>query len=119
MQKQSTTTEVQTHTPGPWTCHVVIDGRADLRSDMIQPEYCINRKTNFGGASAAPIVSRAEAAANARLIADSPDLLDFVRAVANWFHTGSAPLSAHTLLFDDDVTVQEAAERLIAKVDAR
>lgn len=64
----------ETHTPGPWRCDVVIDGRADFASSLIQPQYVINRR-----GVGSPIIPRLEAAANARLMAAAPELLDALK----------------------------------------
>lgn len=74
------------HTPGPWTCDVVIDGRANFADAKIQPEYVINR-SGVGS----PIIPRLEAAANADLIAAAPDLLHFVRVFAEVPTEGEVP----------------------------
>jgi len=97
-----TDTTIAMHTPGPWTCHVVIDGARDLSSQDIQPTYAINKNSLT---PSWPVVSRAEAAANARLIAAAPDLLAALKNFQNY-----------------DLTLEErqnAAIAAIAKAEGR
>lgn len=93
------------HTPGPWTCDVVVDGRSSITAaeSIIQPTYAINCSGH-----AWPQVARAEAFANARLIAAAPELLEAAKhATMEWRLHGQ---------LTDSCRVLEAA---IAKAEGR
>lgn len=95
---------MSTHTRGPWTIEQATDGR--------RKGYIRGPKSNgAGGRIAVARVSEAgngpsEQAANARLIAAAPDLLEALRQIREAVCSGMGTLPA------DDIERAEAAIRL-------
>jgi len=83
----------QTHTPGPWShANPNVAGNMNVRGDgkdiacVYAPEWGYDAPTN-----------RLESAANARLIAAAPDLLEAGEAVIAAWESGDLAAAVHSL----------------------
>jgi hypothetical protein len=100
----TTTTEAKPHTPGPWTVHPLSVGVCDGQHGSDQGCRCLAEAEILE-------VPRAEAIANARLIASAPDL----HAAAHGAWRLCQSLLAARERATDDV-IREVAEALQAAI---
>lgn len=112
MNESTVTEKVVTHTPGSWTCDVVVDDVTERSDHMIQPTYAINVSGH-----AWPILPKAEAHANARLIAAAPDLFALARELEQLVTTDSDDLGFHLRMVPVRVETVKALRAAIAKAE--
>lgn len=117
MTDMNSTTEVATHTPGPWTCKVGVMGPyVDQARRTVAAHYVINQTQD--ARSGSPVVTESEAYANARVIAAAPDLVEagkaLLKASIDYGVVGDDDLDA---AWDALVQARDGMARAIAKAE--
>ena len=105
------------HTPGPWTCHVVVSTPyiGDPAEKRIACEYALNKQGN-----GVRIVTQDEAYANARLIAAAPELLEACALFTAAAHEVRDVLNGHGFASPASIAfAAEKARNAIAKAEGR